>query len=112
MTLRAQSWPRNLQHELVDRAVRLMTVQAVGANRRMLEQERSALLGMALVASVIDRGGPQQSFIRGAVRLMAVGADHLAFAQRHVGRARHLCTTILVALEAGLGLEHRLELEF
>src|ERR1700686_4002653 len=84
VAFRAQPWPRNLQHELVDRAVRVMTVQAVLANRCMFEQEGSALLGMALVASVIDRCGPQQSLVRGAVRLMAVGADHLAFTQRHV----------------------------
>ena len=84
VALRAKPGPRNLQHELVDRAVRVMTVQAVLANRRMFEQERPALLGMALVASLIDRCGPEQRLIRGAVRLMAVGADHLAFAQRHV----------------------------
>src|SRR5664279_2382857 len=78
MALRAQPRPRDLQHGLVDRAVGFMTVQAVGANRRVFEQERSALFGMTLVASVVDRGRPQQNFIRGAVRLMAIGAGHVA----------------------------------
>ena len=84
VALGAEPWPRNLQHELVDRAVRFVTVQAVRTNRRVFEQERSALFGMTLVASVVDRRGPQQFFIRGAVRLMAIGAGDLAFAHRHV----------------------------
>src|SRR5450759_3693980 len=90
VALRAQPRPRNLQHELVDRAVSFMTVEAVHTNRRVFEQEGSALLGMTLVASVIDGRCPQQTFIRRAVRIMAVGADHLAFTYRHVRRARHL----------------------
>ena len=112
VALRAKPRPRNLQQVLVDRAVRVVTVQAIFPDRRVFEQERSALFGMTLVAGVVDRGGPQQRFIRRAVRLMAVGADHLAFAQRHVRRAGHLRAPVLVALEAGLGLVNRLELEF
>ena len=55
VALRAEAWARNLQHELVDRTVGVVTIQAVLANQGMLEQERPALLGVTLVASVIDR---------------------------------------------------------
>src|ERR1019366_10254170 len=77
VTIRAKPGPRHFQHELIDRAVGFMTVQAVHANRLVFEQERSALFGMTLVASVVDRSCPQQVFIRGAVRLMAIGAGYL-----------------------------------
>ena len=69
---------------LIDRAVRVVTVQAIFPNRRMFEQERSALLGVTFVASVIDGGFFPQAFGGRAVRLMAICAGHLAFAQRHV----------------------------
>lgn len=55
VALQAKPWARHLERGLVDRAVRIMAVHAVFAHGEMLEQERSALLGMALVASVIDR---------------------------------------------------------
>ena len=84
VALLAQPRTRDLQRELVDRAMGLMAVQAVHTNRLVLEQERSALLGMTLVAIVIDGRFAQQARIRGAVRLMAIGAGDLALTQRHV----------------------------
>src|ERR1039458_2342384 len=41
---------------------------------------------------------------------MAIRAHDLAFAHRHVRRAEHLRAPVLVALEAGVGLEHGLQL--
>src|ERR1700722_2672120 len=111
VALVAQARPRHFQHRLVDRAVRVVAVEAVLAHRRVLEQERTALLGVALVAGVVDRGLAQQALGGAAVRVVAIGADDLAFAHRHVRRAIHLRAPVLVALEAGIGLERGLEIE-
>src|ERR1700688_2835669 len=58
-----------------------------------------------------DRSLAQQSLGGAAVRVVAIGADDLAFAHRHVRRAIHLRAPVLVALEAGIGLERGLEIE-
>ena len=71
---------RHFQHALVDRAMRIVTVRAVLAHRRVLEQERSALLGMALVAIVVDRVRPQQLIGKRAMRIMAIRANYFTFA--------------------------------
>ena len=84
VTFGAYPWPRDFQQVLIHRAVRIMAVQAVLAHRRMFEQERSALLGMARVAIVVDRIRPQQRLGGAAVRIMTIRAGDLAFAQRHV----------------------------
>ena len=85
----------------------IVAVQTVLAHRRVLEQERPAFLCMALVAIVVDRVLPQQRLGGTAVRVMTVRAGDLAFAQWHVRRAEHLRTLVLMALEAGVGLECR-----
>src|SRR5664280_23369 len=84
VALPAQPWAWNLKRELVDGAVRLMTVIAVLAHRSVLEQERPALLGMARVANVVDRIFLQQRLGVAAVRIMTIRAHDLAFAHRHV----------------------------
>ena len=81
--------PRDFQHELIVRAVRVVAVQAVFADRRMLEQERSALLGMAFVASVVDVSVFKSASVA-AMRVVAIGADDLAFARRMMRLAVHL----------------------
>ena len=88
-----------------------MTVVAVLAHRGVFEQERPALFGVTLVASVVDRIRPQQRFGVAAVRIVAIRAHKLAFAHRHMRRAEHLRAPVLVALEAGVRLECGLELE-
>ena len=60
VTLGAEPGTLDLQHVLVAGAVRIMTVQAVVADRLMLPEEGAALVGMALVASLVDRGFAQQ----------------------------------------------------
>jgi len=105
VALIAEPRPRHFQHVLVDRAVRVVAVQAILAHRRVLEQERPALFGMTLVASVIDRIGAQHRLGEAAMRIMAIRAGDLAFSDRHVCRPQNLSTLILMALEAGVGLE-------
>lgn len=107
----AQPRPRDHQQVLVDGAVRIMTVQAVLAHGQVLEQKRPALLGVALVASVIDRSRSQHFIGEAAVRIMTVRTHHFAFARRHVRRAKQLRAPILVALEAGVGFKRRFQLE-
>src|ERR1700694_4304315 len=71
MALLAQAGTRDLQQEVVDRAVRIVAVQAVLANGRMLPQERPALLRVTLVAIVVDGGFLEQSLRVAAVRVVA-----------------------------------------
>src|SRR5215831_13223024 len=113
MTLGAYPWPRHFQHIFIGAAVRVVTAQAILPHRCMLEQERSALFGVALVAVVVDRVFPQHCFGGGAVRIVTVRAGDLSFPDRHVRRAENLSAPILVALEAGfqLGLGLEVELE-
>ena len=94
-----------LQLEVV-RAVRRVAVEAVLAHRRVLPEERAALLGVALVAELVDRAGDQVGLGQRAVRVVAGQAVHLALAHGVVRGLLHLRAHVLVALEAGLGL-HR-----
>ena len=55
VALEAQPRAHHLQRVLVHGAVRIVTVVAVLAHRLVFEQERSALLGVAGVANVVDR---------------------------------------------------------
>ena len=77
-----------LQHRLVGGAMCVVTIQAILAHRRVLPQERTALLGMALVAIVVDRGFADHRLgaRHAAVRIVAVRAGQLALAHRHVRR--------------------------
>ena len=110
MAALTQPRPRDHQQVLVDRAVRIMAVQAALHDRWMLKQIRTALLGMALEADLVDGGFLQQMFAVAPMRTVAVGAHHFAFRQRHVLRARELCSNVFMALEAGVGLRRRFQL--
>ena len=68
----------------------------------MLEQERTALFRMALVARLVDRIGLEQRAGQGAMRIMAVVAAHLSFRQRHMRAAIELQSHILVTLRTGI----------
>ena len=102
MTLLTQEGNRRDQQRVLIRAMRRVAIEAVLANGRMLEQERSALLRMALVAGLVDRIGLEQRIGQGAMRIMAVIAAHLPFGQRHVRSAIELRPDILMTLGAGL----------
>ena len=78
VALLTQARARNLQQEIVVRAMRIMTVQAVLGHWRVLPQERSAFFRMALPASLVDGRRFQEIFRIAAVRIMAVRARNLA----------------------------------
>ena len=86
------------------RAVRRMAVQAAFADRKVLPQQRAALLRVAVVASLVDRNFLQQLRSRRAVRVVAVGANHLRLANRMVRELVAVGTLLGVAGEALLGL--------
>src|SRR5215467_3231066 len=104
VALLAQPRPRDLQQEVVDRAVRIMAIQAVLSDRGMLPQERAALFRMAFVAIVVDCGLVQKCLVVGPMRIVAAGARHLAFANRHVRRAPDFRALVLVTLETRVHL--------
>src|SRR6185436_8066755 len=97
MALLTQDRPRRDEQFLVVRAVRRMTGHAVFAHRSMLKQERTALLGVTIVAGLIDAISLEQWLGGAAVRVMAVDAGELALEQRHVRAPRELGALRLVA---------------
>ena len=102
MTLLAEERYRRHQQRRLIRAVRRMTVQAVLAHWCVLEQERTALLRMALIAGLVYRVRFEQGRGERTVRIVATGALHLLLAQRMV-RGLHQCLPdLLVALCAQL----------
>ena len=110
VALLAQEGNRRDQQRILIRAVRRVAVEAILAYRWMLEQERTALLGMALIARLVDRIGLEQRAGQCAVRIVAVVAAHLPFRQRHMRAAIELQSDILVTLCTGVvdrGLCHQ-----
>ena len=102
MTLLTQERNRCDQQRALIRAVRRVAIEAVLANRRMLEQERTALLRMALVARLVHRVGLEQRIGQGAMRIVAIVAAHLPLGQRHMRAAIELLADIPVTLCAGI----------
>src|SRR5271165_883441 len=90
----------NHQARLV-RAMRVVTDAAVLAHRLVFPQERSTLVGVAVVAGLVDGEfldlmGPS----RRAVGVMAIGACNLAFAYRVVRILERFGLLLGVAAEA------------
>ena len=102
VALLAQEGNRRDQQRILIRAVRRVAIEAVLADGCMLEQERTALLGMALIARLVDRIGLEQRAGQGAMRIMAVVATHLPFGQRHMRAPIELQADIPVTLCAGI----------
>ena len=98
----AQERRSSIEHFLIVRAVRIVAVHAVLADRRMLPQERAALVGMAGVAGVVGRIGLEHLGRGAAMRVVAGIAGHFAFQNRHVRVAAHFRHDILMALSADL----------
>src|SRR5690242_4168376 len=86
------------------RAMRRMAVQAVLANRLMFPQYRATLLGVTVVAGLVDREFFQQLRTWRAVRVVAVGADDLALANRVMRELEAVGTLFRVTGEAFLRL--------
>lgn len=104
VALLAQPGRPRLQQLRVGRPMGLMAIQAVLHNRRMLPQERTPSLGMALVAVFVGGGLDELLGIGAAVRVVAVRASDLPLPKGHVRGAHQLRASHLVALKANLYL--------
>jgi hypothetical protein len=100
VTLQAQSGLADYQQILVRRSVRRVTLHAVFGHGRMLERERPLILGMALEAKLVAARRVQTIPRAAAMRIMAVDAGHLAFANRVMVGKIGLGLLLLVALQA------------
>src|SRR5205814_3370629 len=85
-------------------AVHGVAQRAVLGHRRVLPQQRAALLGMAAGAGLVDGGLVQHRWARRAVRVVAVAAGHLAEAHGVRRGLLEIGTLLLVARQADLGL--------
>ena len=101
MTLLAQDRPRNDEELFVVRTMGRMAGKAAFAHGSMFKQEWTTLLGVAVVASLVDTVGLEQRLRRAAVRVVAVDACNFSLEQRHVRASRELCALRLMALDAG-----------
>ena len=87
MTLLAQQRTRGDEELLVVRAVRRVTVDATVAHRRVLEQERAALLRVTGEADLVHAVGLEQRLGRAAVRIVTIDARDPTLEQRHMRAA-------------------------
>lgn len=81
-----------------------VAIQAVVAGRRMLPEEGAALLGMAGIASLDHGVLGQELRTGGAMGIVAIRADNLAFLDGMVGITERLGALFLVAGEAHFAL--------
>src|SRR4030095_14294506 len=107
VALLANEWPRADEQGIVVRAVGRVAIEAALTYRGMLPEERATLLGVTHGARFVDAVGLEQRPRDRAVRIVAVGAAHLALGQRHVRAALKLRARLLVAERAGVGDERR-----
>src|SRR3990172_8914920 len=91
-----------LKERLIIRPVRVVAVRAVLPYGRVLPEERSPLLGVALVTGLVYRGCLQEARPGPAVRVVTAGTVHQPLPERHVRRPLQLRPSLLMALEAGL----------
>ena len=77
-----------------------MAVDAALHNWRVFPQERASPFGMASQAILVHGRLPKLAWIGRAMRVMAAGASHFAFAVWHVRGALQLCSTHLVTPKA------------
>ncbi len=103
MTLLAQPGRARLQQLRVGGAMGFMAVHAVFDHRRMLVQERAAPLGVTAIAVLVSGRLEQLLRVRTAVRIVATGTGHLAFAEWHVRGALQLRSSHLMALQTEFG---------
>ena len=91
-----------LEHRQMVRSVRIVTVAAVFSHWRVLPQHRSPFFLMAEVTGFVERCLYEQIGSKTAVRVVATGTIHLAFAQRHVGGSQHARPLVSMTGEARL----------
>lgn len=102
VALLAQPGHLDLQQVRVDRAMGLVTVQAVFQDRWMFPQKGAARLSMTLVAIFIDRVLDQQRRGDRAMGVVTVRAGHFPLPQGHVRGAQKLGPFLEVTREAEL----------
>jgi hypothetical protein len=104
VALLAQEWRARLQQVFHHGAVRIVAVAAILGHRLVLVDKRAALFRVAVVAGVVDAVASQQLRPDRTVRLVAVGAAHLALGQRVMRGLVEFVALLLVAGEADHGL--------
>src|SRR5436190_20737305 len=100
----AQERRAHLEQVVVHRAVRVVAGRAVLLHRLVRAHERPALLHVARVAGVVDAVAHQHPLPGAAVRVVAIGTDHLALEDRVARRAPDLGALLLVAGKADVAL--------
>ena len=97
MALQAQERHCHLQHIIIHGPMRTMAVDAVLVIFRVLINEWTFLVGMALGADLLNRCLSEQIVIQGPVGLMTAGAEDLFFVHWVVARQCEFCPDFLVA---------------
>ena len=97
----------HLEKRRLRRAVRIVTVAAVLGDRLVLPEKRSAVLGMAARAGLVDRVLHELRRRGRAVRRMAGRASHLALAQRMMRELVEVRVLRLMTAGADLDLGRR-----
>lgn len=100
MALLAEPWLTHTQHAWLVGAVRIVAIGAILTHRLVFPQERSAFFLMALVTGLVDGILGELIGTGRAVRIMAVGAGHLAFPDRVVRSFVDLCAFVLMTGKA------------
>src|SRR5436190_3914462 len=109
VTTLAEHRATRLEHAGMNRTVGRMTGCAVFGDRRVLPQERPALVGVTRVARVIRGRLCQQRVIRAAMDVVTPGAGHLAGIDRMGKRTMLIHACDLVTRAADFRLRRRLE---
>jgi len=104
MTLSADPGVGDFKEPVIVRTVRVVTVGTVLNGRRMLPKERPSSFRMAHETGLIDACLFELGRIGSPVRVMAVGAGHFPFFQRHMRTALELSLSLQVTLAAHLYL--------
>src|SRR5579864_1515083 len=100
MTLQTESRLADREQVLIRRAVGRVTLHAVFVHGGMLIREWSLKLGVALEAEFVSAGRVETVARASAVRIMAVYAGHLSFADGMVIRKISLCLLLVMTLQA------------
>lgn len=98
-----ERWP-HFQHAFCRGSMRVMTVRAVVTYRLVVVHKRPAFLHMAAVAGIVDAIALHELGTGRAMRVVAIGAAHLALWNRMVRGPVDLCALLLMAGETHLGL--------
>ena len=104
MALIAQPWHAHFEQTIIDGPVGFVAVGTIFGNRGMLVKKGPSSLRMAGVTVLVDAVLFELGRIRTAVRVVAIGADDLAFSHGHMRRAHQLRLALEMALAADLDL--------